>query len=246
MSIESREDLRGLRRAGRAVAETLRETRRRVRPGVTTADLDAVARAVFEAHGARSAPALVYGFPGTILVSINDQVVHGVPGDRVIGAGDLVKIDVTAELDGYMADAAVTVTVPPVSEVAARLRRCVESAFRRAIRRCRAGLPIRAIGRVVEGEVRRHGFAVVPELCGHGIGRVIHEEPSIPNFDDPEATRSLTEGLVITIEPIVTSGAGEVERDADGWTERTVDGSLAAHFEHTVVVTRGAPLLLTA
>lgn len=233
-------------RAGRVVSLTLREMQRHLRPGMTTGELDAVGAEVFERHGAQSAPQLVYGFPGVTLISLNDEAIHGIPGERVIQAGDLVKIDVTAELDGYIADAAVTVALPPASSLKRRLRNCAESAFQKAIQNAQAGRPINAVGRAVEAEVRRQRFSVIAGLCGHGVGREIHEDPSVLNFYDPGSTQRLTEGLVITIEPIISSGSGQYVEDADGWTLKTADGSLSAHYEHTVVITRGRPILLTA
>jgi methionyl aminopeptidase len=246
MSIESERDFTGLRRAGRVVSLTLQEMQRHLRPGMTTGELDAVGAEVFERHGARSAPRLIYGFPGTTLISLNDEAIHGIPGERVIRAGDLVKIDVTAELDGYIADAAVTVVLPPASSLKRRLRNCAGAAFQKAIQAAQAGRPLNAVGRAVEAEVRRQGFSVIAGLCGHGVGREIHEEPSVLNFYDPGSTQRLTEGLVITIEPIISAGSDQYVEDVDGWTLRTADGSLAAHYEHTVVITRGRPILLTA
>ena len=160
-------------------------------------------------------------------------------------AGDLVTLDVTAELDGYIADSAYTVAVPPVSSIARRLRDCAEAAFDRAIEVARAGVPVGAIGRAVEREVLRRGFSVLHELSGHGVGRRIHEPPTICNYDDG-SKQLLTRGLVITIEPIVSAGADTVVTDDDGWTLRTADGSLSAHHEHTLVITDEAPVLLTA
>lgn len=211
-----------------------------------TADLDRMAAEIFGRYGARSAPKLVYGFPGTILISVNDEVVHGIPGDYVIKPGDLVKIDVTAELDGYIADAAITVAIPPISPLKQKLCNCVELAFHKAIRIAQAGCPIFEIGKIVETEVHRQGFAVLRELSGHGVGRAIHEEPVVPNYYSRRANKRLTEGLVITIEPIISSGSGRVIVDSDGWTIKTADGSISAHYEHTIVITRGHPILLTA
>ncbi|NKB66611.1 MAG: type I methionyl aminopeptidase [Candidatus Latescibacteria bacterium] len=246
MSIDSPQDLAGLTRAGRAVAQTLQETRRQVRPGITTAQLDRIAAAVFRRWGARSAPALAYGFPGTILISVNDEVVHGIPSDRMVQPGDLVKVDVTAEVDGYIADAASTVAVPPVTRRHRRLCQCARSAFNRALDAARAGRPLNHIGRAVEREVDRRGFTVLPELHGHGIGRQIHEEPTVPNYYDRRDNQPLTEGLVITIEPLISTGSNSTFEDTDGWTVRTADGSFAAHHEHTLVITGGRPLILTA
>lgn len=246
MTIESDRDLAGLRRAGRVVALTLKEMREKLEPGMTTAELDAVGARVLEKHGARSAPRLVYGAPCFNFVSVNDEAVHGLPGDRTIQPGDLVKIDVTAELDGYVADAAVTVALPSGPPVNAALRDCAKLAFERAAAVARAGRPINKIGRAIETAVRRRGFTVLAELGSHGVGRTIHEEPSIPNYYDRRLRAPLTKGLVITIEPIVSAGSAWTVEDEDGWTIRTADGSPAAHYEHTLVVTKGSPILLTA
>ena len=246
MTVESDRDLAGLRAVGRVVALALGEMKGALEPGMTTAELDAVGAAVFERHGARSAPRAAYGFPGVNLISVNDEAVHGIPGGRVIGSGDLVKIDVTAEMGGYVADAAVTVALPSGPPVHEELRECAEFAFGRAASVARAGRPLSKIGRAVETAVRRRGLSVLKDLNGHGVGRAIHEPPTIPNFYDRRLRGTLTEGLVITIEPIVAAGSGRIVEGADGWTIKTADGSPAAHHEHTLVITRGSPILLTA
>jgi methionyl aminopeptidase len=246
MSIETREDLDGLREAGRITRLTLDALERQVRAGITTADLNATAGSVFSTHGARSAPTLVYGFPGDALISVNDEIVHGVPGGRVLRRGDLVKLDVTVEKDGYVADAARTVVVGKGTDTARRLVACAAAAFRAALPVATAGRKVSEIGRAVEREVRRHGFTVVRGLCGHGVGRTIHEAPSVPNEFDPSQTDVLTEGLVLTIEPMISAGSSRTVEDRNGWTIRTRDGSLAAHYEHTLVITRSQPLILTA
>ena len=246
MSIESAEDWAGLREAGRITRLTLDALERHVRIGVTTAELDAVAAAVLAEHGARSAPALVYGFPGTVLISINDEIVHGVPGPRELERGDLVKLDVTVEKDGYIADAARTVIVEDGSTTAHGLKSCAASALRAAMRVARAGTLVNEIGRAVTREVRRHGFTVVRGLTGHGIGRTIHEMSEVPNEYNPRQLDVLTEGLVLTIEPLISAGSARTRQDADGWTIRTHDGSLSAHSEHTLVITNGAPLVLAS
>jgi methionyl aminopeptidase len=246
VSIESQQDLQGLKRVGRIVRMIIRAMEKALRPGITTAELDAVAGRVMRAHGARSAPKMVYGFPGDVLISVNDEVVHGIPGARVIQPGDLVKLDVTVEKDGYMADAAVTVAVPVAAERARRLADCARAAFAKAMEVARAGNRVNDIGRAVDAEVRRRGFRVLRDLNGHGIGRTIHEEPSVPNYDDPRNRQMLTEGLVITVEPIISETTGKWVESGDGWTVRTADGSLAAHYEQTLVITRGKPILLTA
>ena len=246
MSIESAVDWKGMREVGRITRLTLDALEKHVRAGVTTAQLDDVAAAVFEEHGARSAPALVYGFPGTVLISINDEIVHGVPGPRRLERGDLVKLDVTVEKNGYVADAARSVVVASGTETANRLAACAASALEAALEVARAGVRVNEIGRAVNREVRRHGFSVVRGLTGHGVGRTIHEPPAVPNYYDPWQTDVLTEGLVLTIEPMVSAGSSQAIQDDNGWTIRTQDGSLAAHHEHTLVITRQEPIILTA
>jgi methionyl aminopeptidase len=246
MSIKSQAELRKLQVIGRIVRLTLEEMAAAVRPGVTTAALDSIGAAVLARHGAESSPPLVYGFPGTACISVNDEAIHGIPGARTLTEGDLVKLDVTAQRDGFVADAAVTVRVGQVSATADALARCAETAFRQGLKAARAGNRVCEIGRAVEREVRRCGFSVIRELCGHGVGRTIHEEPCVPNHYDPRFRAKLTDGLVITIEPIIAAGGGRAELQPDKWTMRTGDRSLAAHYEHTVVVTRDAPILLTA
>lgn len=246
MSITTTEQFEKLRACGVIVAKALRAMAAEVRPGVTTAELSGIGARVLAAHGARSSPPMVYGFPGDVCISVNDEVVHGIPGERVLQPGDLVKLDLTAEKDRYHTDSAVSIEVPPANKESRELAHCAERAFRQALAAASAGNRTRDIGRAVEREVRRRGFHIVRELSGHGVGRTIHEPPAVPNYADPLARDILTEGLVITIEPIIAAGTGRVTLDADGWTVRTTDGSLSAHYEHTVVITRGAPLLLTA
>jgi methionyl aminopeptidase len=246
MSIQSQADWRGLRQAANVARLTLDALEAQVCPGVTTGALDAIASRLFARHGARSAPKLVYGFPGTVLISVNDEIVHGIPGARRIAQGDIVKLDVTVEKNGYIADAARSVVVGEGEPAAHRLVACAAAAFQAALAVARAGVRVNEIGRAVEGEVRRQGFSVMDGLAGHGVGRTIHEEPTVPNRYDPRQRDVLTEGLVLTIEPMISVGSSKVVKDADGWTLRTGDGSLSAHHEHTLVITRGEPIVLTA
>lgn len=246
MSIETQEDFDGLRRAGRIVRICIERMKKAVRAGVTTAELDRIGGAALREHGARSAPKIVYGFPADMLISVNDEAVHGIPGPRKLRDGDVVKLDVTVEKDGYMADAAITVPVGRVTEERRRMIAAARAGFEKAMEVAVAGNRVRDIGRAVEGEVERRGFRVVRELAGHGIGRTIHEPPSIPSHYDGRMTQTLTEGLVITVEPIVAERSPKTVEDDDGWTVRTIDGGFAAHYEHTLVVTRGRPILLTA
>ena len=247
MSVGSKKDLEGMRAAGRVVAAAIREMKRALRAGMTTKELDEVGEAVFRKYGARSAPQLVYNFPGVCCISVNDEAVHGIPGSRVLAAGDLVKIDVTAELNGYVADAAITVAIPDASPDAEALAECSRKAFYRGLEYVTAGKPIRDWGKAVEREVQAAGFSVLKDLCGHGVGKTIHEAPrNIFNYDEPRMHQRFTEGSVIAIEPIISVSADHVKHDPDGWTLRTADGSQAAHFEHTVLVTQGKPIILTA
>lgn len=235
-----------MRAAGKVVRRVIDAMMQQVRPGVTTAELDAVGAAVMREHGAQSAPALVYGFPGANCISLNDEAVHGIPSERQVQEGDLLKLDVTVEKDGFMADAAVTVAVGKVPERSRELIACAERAFKKATLVARAGFRVSDIGRAVEKEVRRSGFSVIRDLGGHGIGRTIHEEPRVPNYADPAANQILTEGLVITIEPIIAAGSGRAVVAKDGWTVLTADHRPSAHYEHTLVITKREPILLTA
>jgi methionyl aminopeptidase len=246
MSIDTQKDLEALKEVGRIVQLALNEMRKQVRAGVTTAEVDVAGSRVLEREGARSAPVMIYGFPAATCISVNEEVVHGIPSERVIVSGDLVKLDVTAEKDGYVADAAVTIPVIPVSDERLQLIACAEKAFYQGLLAVRAGNCVNEVGRMVDREVRRNGFAVIPQLSGHGVGRAIHEEPPVPNYYDSRMRHRLTMGLVITVEPIICMGSGRIRKAADGWTIKTEDGEVAAHYEHTVVVTNGAPLLLTA
>lgn len=245
MSTDTPEQLEGMKAAGKVVAQTIRELRKLVRPGVSTAELDAAASRVFAAHGARSGPQLDYNFPGVICISVNEEAVHGIPGARRLRDGDLVKLDVTAELDGFYADACRTVAVGKVKPSAVKLIGAAESGLKRGLAAATAGATVNDIGIAVQQEVEKRGFSVCAALTGHGIGRRIHEEPTVYSVAMPGPSPTLTEGLVITIEPIIAAGEGEVVEDGE-WVVRTADGSLSAHAEHTIVITDGAPLVLTA
>jgi methionyl aminopeptidase len=245
MSIDGQHDVDGLKRAGAAVAEARDTMAGQVRAGVTTRELDAIGREVLRRHGARSAPQLAYDFPGTTCISVNDELAHGIPSERRLKSGDLVNIDVSAELDGYWADSGASYAV---GEVAPRLRNLLHTtrqALADAMQEVRAGAPIRNIGRAVERRAKRAGFRVVRDLCGHGVGRNIHEPPNVPNTFERRNNAVLHEGLVITIEPFLTTGATSIFEADDGWTLRTPDGSVGAQFEHTMIVTRGEPIIVT-
>jgi len=247
MSIESERDLLGLMKIGRVVGLALNEMRAALKVGMTTYQLDAVGGAVFNQHGARSAPIITYQFPGQTCVSIDDEAAHGIPGQRVIQDGDLVKIDVSAELDGYYADAALTVPVGTISADKQNLIEGAQAALNAAIAAARDGQPLNAIGKAAETVSRRYRLQIVRELAGHGVGRGLHEEPrSVLNFYVPRVRQPLHEGLVLAIEPHLTVGNGKVFTEENGWTITTNDHKPVANFEHTIVVTNGQPLIVTA
>jgi methionyl aminopeptidase len=246
MSIRSSEDLAALLHIGSIVGRSLRLITEHVKPGVKTRDLDAYAGELLKQEGARCAPKVEYGFPGDICISVNDEAVHGIPGERAIREGDVVKLDLTAEKDGYVADAAVTVNVPPVGDQNRRMAECVRRAFDRGMELARAGVRISQMGGAIDREVRASGFTTLTQLTGHGVGRKTHEDPVIPNFFDPYSRERLTEGLVIAVEPIISSGRNRIVTHRDGWTIRTADRHNAAHFEHTIIITSGEPIFVTA
>lgn len=246
MSIDSDADLKGLQRAGHAVAVTLAEMCAAAAPGVTTGALDALAGRVMASLGAQSAPRLVYQFPGHTCISVNDEIVHGVPGPRVLQPGDVLKLDVTVECGGYIADAATTVLLAPVDPLAQRLKDCAVEALALGLAAARAGRLVSDIGRAVNNCATAAGFAVVRELCGHGVGRSIHEQPEVPNYPDRFSRARLSDGLVIAVEPMLSVTRSRAVESGDGWTIRTRNRSLAVHEEHTIVVTGGEPLILTA
>ncbi len=245
VTIDSDEDLEGLMRAGRVVASARDAMVAAVDPGITTGELDAIGRDIFRNFGARSAPRLTYNFPGSTCISLNSEAAHGIPSlTRTLHQGDLVNIDVSAELDGYWADTGASTPVGEVSALAERLLGATRLAQLEAMNAARAGGKLRNIGRAVQRRARQSGFCVIKNLYGHGIGRALHEEPSVPSIDDHQQLR-LWEGLVLAVEPFFSVSAHYVIDDADGWTLRTDDESLVAQFEHTMVVTSGEPLVLT-
>jgi methionyl aminopeptidase len=246
MSINDETDIEGLKRVGAAVAAARDAMGAHVAPGVTTAELDAIGKEVLDRYGAKSAPQLAYGFPGVTCISVNDRIAHGIPSSKcVLGAGDLVNIDVSAELDGYWADTGASFPVGMVSAQATELLRATRLALEDGMSQARAGAPVRNIGRAVERRAKQCGFKVIRNLCGHGVGRHIHEAPSIPNTFDRFDRTVLHAGLVITIEPFLTTSATMAVEDGDGWTLRSNDGSLGAQFEHTMIVTGGRPIVVT-
>ena len=247
MTIESPADVEALRRVGRIVSRVLEQMLDALEPGLTTAELDAIGRVALDRHGARSAPLLTYGFPAATCISVNEEAAHGVPGARAIAAGDVVNVDVSAELDGYFADTGGTRVVPPTTPAKTRLCWAARRALDAAMARARAGAPLNGIGKAIEQTARANRLRVIENLGSHGVGRALHESPDhIPGYDEPRERRVLREGMVITIEPFLSTRSRSVVEAADGWTLVTAPGNLSAQYEHTMIITRGAPIVVTA
>lgn len=246
MTIESQTDIVALQRIGRIVSLILHKMLDSIEPGMTTAELDAIGARLLAEFGARSAPQLAYDFPGATCISVNEQAAHGVPGGRIIKAGDLVNVDVSAELDGYFADTGGTKVVPPSTPIKTRLCHATRFALAEAIKVARAGQPLNRIGRAIEQVANTHRLRIIENLGGHGVGRAIHEEPEhIPGFYDPRDQRILKEGMVIAIEPFLSTKSRTVSESDDGWTLVGMPGNLSAQFEHTMIITRGEPIVVT-
>lgn len=245
MSIETPEELEAMERVGALVASVHRELLAAVRPGMTTGALDEIAARAFRREGATSGPADIVGFPGTICISVNEEVVHGVPGRRVLREGDLVTLDVTPLLDGFCADAAITVAVGKPSPEAAALLSAANACLANAVKAARAGDRLRLIGRATQQTARAAGVTIYPDLVGHGVGRTMHEPPQVSNVYEPHLKTRMNDGLVLAIEPMIGLGTAELVTGDDGWTMSTADGSLSAHVEHTVVVRPGGGTVLT-
>ena len=236
-----------MRRAGRITADAISFVLEAVRPGVTTAELDALGERAIRDAGATPSFKGYRGFPASICTSVNDQVVHGIPGDRVVEEGDLLSLDVGAIWEGYHGDSAVTVIVgEPPSDAAEKLVRVTEDALETGIGQLQVGGRLSDVGAAVQQIVEGAGFSVVREYVGHGIGQSLHEDPPIPNFGEPGRGPKIAPGLVVAIEPMVNLGGWETRVLADDWTVVTADGSLSAHFEHTIAITDDGPEVLTA
>ena len=246
MTVETEDDLDGLRRIGQIVARALSEMLGAVRPGITTAELDAIGERYLKKYGARSAPQLDAGFPKATCISVNEEIAHGIPGPRVIKEGDIVNVDVSAELGGYYADNAATQIVGAGTAQHQRLCHSTHAALQSALTVARADAPLNLIGRELEKHARRSGFRVVRNLCSHGVGRALHEAPkSIPSFFAPQDLRRLKRGDVITIEPFFSTGLNWVDVADDGWTLLNSPQGRSAQFEHTIVITHSRPLVMT-
>jgi methionyl aminopeptidase len=246
LTIENQNDIEGLRRIGRIVARVLDEMLSSARPGMTTLELDAIGERLLARFGARSAPRITYDFPGATCISVNEQAAHGIPGDRVLRDGDVVNVDVSAELDGYFADTGGTTVLPPSTATKMRLCHAARTALSNAMSAARSGRPLSGIGAAIEQTAKLYGFRVIENLGSHGVGRALHEEPKhIAGYHDPSDQRVLREGMVITIEPFMSTKSRLVTEADDGWTLVGAKGNLSAQFEHTLIITRGAPIVVT-
>jgi methionyl aminopeptidase len=241
--------LQGLRRIAKLVAQVLAELQSQARPGMCTVELDDIGGRLLEQAGATSAPKLCYEFPGHTCISINEQAAHGIPGERVLQAGDLINIDVSAMLDGYFADTGGSFVLEPDGSADAqlKLRLCAAALAARdmGVTHARTGQRLNHVGRHIERVIHAAGFRNVRNLCGHGVGAALHEEPTMRNYYDQRDTEQLQEGQVITIEPFLSTNVSRVRQLADGWTLAGRPSSLFAQYEHTLVVTRGQPIILT-
>lgn len=246
MTVESDADIQGLKAVGEAIATVLRRMLDAIRPGMTTRELDEMGERWLTEFGAKSAPRVMYNFPGATCISINEQAAHGIPGDRVIQKGDVVNVDVSAELNGYFGDTGGTRIVPPTTPTKTQLVFAAQYALDQAMKEVKPGAKLNRIGHAIERVAKGHKFKIIENLCSHGVGRSLHEEPkSIPGYFDPNDTRVLTEGMVITIEPFLSTKSRWVDEEADGWTLSGMKGNLSAQFEHTMIVTRNGPLVVT-
>lgn len=246
MIITTPAEVEAFQRVGGIVARVLARMLDALEPGITTRELDELGERLLTREGARSAPRLSYNFPGATCISVNEEVAHGIPGDRVIAAGDVVNVDVSAELDGYFGDTGGTRVVPPSTELKDRLCQTTRAALEAALAVVRAGERINVIGQAIQATALGSGFQVVENLGSHGIGRKLHDAPGfIQGYDDPGDRRVLKEGMVITIEPFLSTRSRRLKQAADGWTLRGAPDNLSAQYEHTLIITRGAPILCT-
>jgi methionyl aminopeptidase len=239
------EEIDAMAEAGQIVARCLGMIAGLVRPGVTTADLDRAAEKFIRTHGGEPAFKGYRGFPASICTSPNSMVVHGIPGDYELARGDVLSIDVGVEYGGWVADAAVTVSLRPQSPVASKLLKATREALEVGTGQVRAGNRIGDVSHAVQERVEQDGLSVIRSLVGHGIGRQMHEDPQVPNFGEPDRGPSLEEGMVICVEPMVSAGRHGVRMGEDNWAIYSEDGALTAHFEHTIAVTAEGPRILT-
>lgn len=242
---KSQEEIEKIAAAGSILARCLNLLRGKARPGVTTAELDAAAERFVRSQGAEPAFKGYRGFPGSVCASPNSMIVHGIPGGYALRRGDILSLDVGVVLDGWVADAAITIPVGRVTPVAGRLLATTRAALFEAVERCRPGNRLGDVSDAVQSRVEADGFSIVRALVGHGVGRDMHEDPQIPNYGEAGTGVELAEGMVLAIEPMVNAGKHQIRMGSDTWSVYSQDGSLAAHFEHTVAITGEGPRILT-
>jgi methionyl aminopeptidase len=246
MTVTHDDELAALKDIGRIVANAIAAMHKALEPGITTAELDAIGRRSLEGEGARSAPELMYGFPGATCISVNEEIAHGIPGPRVLKAGDLVNIDVSAEKAGFFADAGASFAIPPVTKQVERLCRDGKRALWTGLAEVGADRPLAGIGRAVGAFATKHGYTLVENLASHGVGRSLHEEPrEIATWPTRTDRRKMTEGLVFTVEPFLSLGARFAADGDDEWTLYSSPRAPTVQYEHTVVATRNGALVLT-
>lgn len=246
MIADSENDIKHLKAIGHICAMTLQKMMEHAKPGITTGELDNIGKEFLEKEGAQSAPMVMYKFPGATCISISPVIAHGIPGDHILREGQLINIDVSAELNGYMADTGASMVIAKHVPEFEKILEATKSALAKAVNVARAGQPLNLIGKTIQEEAKRNGYGVIYDLTGHGIGHQLHEEPTqVFNYYKSKERRILDEGLVLAIEPFLTTGKGHVIEEADGWSLRTTDRTIAAQFEHTIIVTKGEPIILT-
>jgi methionyl aminopeptidase len=243
--VKNQKDIDGILRIGQICGLTLQHMLKHVEPGITTRQLDQIGAKFLQKYNANSAPIKAYQFPGWTCISVNEEAAHGVPGNRVIKAGDVVNIDVSAVLEGYWADTGATLLVPPTRKNHTRLCERTVDALYAGIHAAKAGAKVYDISRAIENIAKQERYSIIHQLNGHGVGQHIHEEPTIPNFFKRDANEILEDGLVLTIEPFFNLGRGVIKEGRDGWTLYTPDRSTTAQYEHTVIVQGDKPLLAT-
>lgn len=243
--IKSDEEVAIIREAGIMVAQVLGILKEEIRPGLVLRELDAIVRREFAARGVTPTFLGYHDYPASVCVSVNEQVVHGIPGERVLREGEIVSMDLGATHRGFVADSAITVGVGRISPQTERLLRVTEEALWKGIAAARAGVHLGAISFATQRHAEGEGFSVVREYVGHGVGREMHEEPQVPNYGPPDRGPILRKGMVLALEPMVNVGDWRTKRESDNWTVSTLDGSLSAHFEHTIAITDGEAEVLT-
>lgn len=247
MIVTTQEEIEAFKKIGRIVAEIREEMKAATKPGVTTKELDEIAGRMFDEVGAISGPKGEYDFPGFTCISVNHEVAHGIPGDKVIQEGDLVNIDVSGSLDGYFADTGISFVVGEGYEDKEKLCAVAKSAFDRAMTKVKAGSRLNQIGKAVEREANDHGLTVIMNLTGHGLGKSLHEAPDhILNYYDAWDATIMKEGMVLAVEPFISAAAEHIVESGDGWTFVTPDKSLVAQIEHSIIVTKDKPIILTS